>query len=101
VADGQVQTACGVIRCETSNVDIGAVQVVIGLKISTRAGWAGELAGVVARTVYLGGGSSISIWQPVPESAIVGRHTPGQRYADGDRARDACAGESVGARPEA
>jgi iron(III) transport system ATP-binding protein len=58
VADGRVQTACGVIRCETSNVDIGeAVQVVIRAEdFRVEPDSAGELVGVVARAVYPGGG---------------------------------------------
>ena len=58
VADGRVQTACGMIRCETSNVHSGeAVQVVIRAEdLHVEPDGAGELVGVVARTVYPGGG---------------------------------------------
>jgi iron(III) transport system ATP-binding protein len=58
VADGRVQTAYGVIRCETSSVHSGeAVQMVIRAEdLHVEPDGAGEFVGVVARTVYPGGG---------------------------------------------
>jgi iron(III) transport system ATP-binding protein len=58
VADGRVQTAYGVIRCETSSVHSGeAVQMVIRAEdLHVEPDGAGELVGVVARRVYPGGG---------------------------------------------
>jgi ABC-type Fe3+/spermidine/putrescine transport system ATPase subunit len=58
VADGRVQTACGMIRCETSNVHSGeAVQVVIRAEdLHVKSDGTGELVGIVARVVYPGGG---------------------------------------------
>jgi ABC-type Fe3+/spermidine/putrescine transport system ATPase subunit len=58
MADGRVQTACGVIRCDTSSVDIGeAAQVVIRAEdLYVEPDGAGELEGIVARTIYPGGG---------------------------------------------
>jgi ABC-type Fe3+/spermidine/putrescine transport system ATPase subunit len=58
VADGRVETAWGMLRCETAGVAIGeAVQLIVraeDLQISPGEG--GEIVGTVARTVYPGGG---------------------------------------------
>jgi iron(III) transport system ATP-binding protein len=82
VADGRVQTACGVIRCETSSVHSGeAVQVVIRAEdLHVEPDGTGELVGVVARTVYPGGGLLyIDMGSRLLKARSSAEMSPGQR----------------------
>ena len=82
VADGRVQTACGVIRCETSTVDMGdAVRMVIRAEdLHVEPDGAGEFVGVVARMVYPGGGLLyIDMGGMFPKARSSAEMSPGQR----------------------